>query len=379
MLRTLTLLALLWCVPLVASAEQSTEWSFLNKQVPIQWDVRNWTMVESADIGVHIRTDVDGFFTHTLDIPHPVEGVRITLTPRNTVEVIFLWENADVSDDTYLQIPFMVYAEDGQQTIELNVMDFPGWNPRTKVIGLALPAGSEISIQKIEVLSWNFIEEATELFRSFWEFDTMQQFSINFLWGPHVATSSIARAQMFMSNPPRAESANFIFYSVLLLAITVLFLATRRIGRERAITIFLCLCSVLWIFYDVRMGSEILTYTASDWNAYVLRDTPDRMFRGFQDFYAIAEQSEAKLEEHDRYLFIGPNPAIFRSIMRYMTYPSAPIPLEYKQNESIGIVFAREDAVISENGELMLNGEVALTGVRELQRFDDRSFLFEIQ
>lgn len=376
----------LLALPIAGHAAQVTTWDFRDAHVPGQWDIRNWKQVQPTSAGLSIHTNADGAMIRAVDdIPYAVNAVRLQYTHATPTQAALIWHTPSRPDDQSLLIPFQIKDASGG-TISLS-LDFLSSSERIPdQVGIALPAGVDLTLQKIEFVRWSLPEEIVAGWKSFWIFDQFRAYSINFLWGPILLTDPdpSALSTLFQQQPPLGWSANSLFYALLgVAALALLILWWRLRDRHKlpsALLLFLCVFSVVWLVYDLRMGLEILHYAQTDYTSSIATPVGQRTFRDYGNFYDIIAQSEPLLTQQPRYVFLSPPRTSFLSILRYFTYPSMPL----ADNENTTgiknwLIYDRPDISVTASGTLLSNGTTVLaTSGSVIKRFDSTSFLYHL-
>jgi hypothetical protein len=134
---------------------------------------------------------------------------------------------------------------------------------------------------------------------------------------------------------------------------------------------------VLWIFYDLRMGSEFFGYLAKDYRTYWSQPIGSRTLRERAFFYDFAEQVRRFSVGEDRYVFVSTQPWPYIGILRYLTYPSVPADAEHADgSETAWAIHERPDITLSERGELTENGKVISPQGEIFHEYAPGTFLF---
>src|SRR3989338_1475145 len=213
--------------PLCAEAEErvvpsrwTTVWDFRTGRVSGGvWEVSGLTSVQPGPEGLAIRTNIDGKIARVSDSTHPIQALRITLRANGPMQAALRWHRSGTPPDEFSQLPFDIAGETEEETIDLDLSYYPSWDPHADRIGLVFPAGSDLMLVTMELFGWNAWDRMREAVRSFWTFDTLMPYSVNYLWGPRLTFNPIGRLRLFERQPPRAWSGNRIFYAALLLTL----------------------------------------------------------------------------------------------------------------------------------------------------------------
>lgn len=369
-------------VPLQTSAKESTIWDFRNPLYIEGWESRLMDKPEQTPMGLVMRTSKEGGIVRTLDLRHNVDAVTITLQAPTRTEVRLAWHSPGTPEDTLVQFPFVVDPTPQAEEVRLNVSFFEEWHPRIDRIGIIVPAGSDVLLESVRLEGWNGAEKVLEGVKSFFTFDDIASYSINFLWGPLLAFNPVAREQLYAFQPPRAWSANRVLYAGI--AVSAIILIIRNIRQRSSVAtrsawlLFLAICAGAWMVYDLRMGAELLSYAFDDVRTYWSEPPPDRVFRGDGGFRTVIEESMAKLRSQPRYGLYLPKDVPFDGLARYLTYPSRP--LQEGENTAgvrTWLTFAINGITLSQSGQLMLGGTVLTPPGQILRHLPNDSILFE--
>lgn len=382
MLSRLSFISLtLFLIPSFASAADQTEWIFLGGQAPGQWNVMNTFTAEATSDGVYLKANDDGTFLQQIDLDHPIDVVRVTAAAGKPTDMVILWQAKGQAEGSLGQLRFTLDGTGQPEEHAFDLNAIPYWDRYTDVIGIGLPKDAEVYLQKISVEGFNPIERVEEAVKTFWTFDDFASYSINFLWGPLITFSPVAREQLFQNQPPHAQSANRYFFFVLALA-AIMIGAHRYLTRVKGsnwnhLFIFTCVFAGLWLFYDLRMGMEYFHYAKEDFQQYILQEPKDQTFRGYLDFYRVAELAAPTLKESNDYVTLMPPQTPFGSILRYMTYPKMPLrENEDTEKADLFIVFMRPDVQIDDQDRLVIGEQILSRPGDIVATYSDSSFLF---
>lgn len=375
---TATLLLLL---PLCAHAEQSTVWDFQDNNVPGRWEVKGLTGVQPSVRGLVISTSTLGKMSRPTELDHPIEAITLTYTAQEPVNGYVLWHISDSPSDDLVQYPFQLQASQSPTTFSLNLGPEKQWDARTDHLGLAFEPGSQLLLESMELRHWNIFEKGWEAAKSFWVFDTYRPYSINFIWGPQMTYSPVAREDLFKRLPPLAHSANRFFYLILIAGLAVLIVKlTKHKGesdkQQEYLWKFFLLFASLWVFYDIRMGTEFISYFVHDAQTFHLQDPSRQEFRERSSFMTFAQSVRPYLAE-EKYVFMATAQWPYLGLMRYETYPIIPtLPTQALEGVRTWVIYKRPDIVMNANRQLEAEGQILSNPGTVVHEFESGTFVF---
>lgn len=365
----LTIAALLFPVASLAATTESFDFS---APPHARWQVQGWTGVRQTGEGLSVETSKDGAWVMTLPSAFRAQTVRLTTSAAKTTSALILWDKRDGGTEM-IQLPLTIEAGTEPRTQSINLTRYPEWNPGTKRFGLALPAGSRVTLHGMELVRYSLLERAAAAARSLTRTDRFQAFSINFLWGPLVAFTPEELAHLYEGQPPSSWSLmRFVFLLLVAASLAAAFL--RRTGRTLLLATF---CS-LWIVLDVLMGAELTGYALHDWNSYLRKPVSERVFRDREHYYSTMEQSAPWLMQEPSFGFLSSWPVL--GSVRYFTFPSRPLTPDDAGSMDVKrwLVFSEPRGSIGDDGRLLLKGVPISPPGRVVKSFGTGSFLFEV-
>jgi hypothetical protein len=377
-LRSLVIACALLALPCSALAAQETVWDFTNGNAPGEWRVTGLSPAPTLGRdGLRIRSSREGRIEHVFAPQHRVDLVTIEYTSMQDAELLFLFADGD----KVYQIPVKVYATATPQEVQPPVTNYKAWDPRTEMVGIAVPAGLDLTLQRITVSSVNPVEKVGYVLQGLLKFDTAKPYIINFLWGPRLVFTPAELNDLFVTIPPKAPSVNVLLYGliVIVIIVCVAMVRSRKWQVSRACTLCCITVATLWIAYDVRMGSEFMGYLQDDYNMYWSMPPEDRIFRVRGSFNAYAEMMAPILQQVPEYGFVAGDEN-YVDFLRYITYPSLPVrPEAMGTGITLLAVFNRPDALMDADGRLILGTGFQTPPGDVVAVYDLDSFLFRIR
>ncbi len=374
--RRLLFALIVFLAPAVASAAQTIVWDFTQSQVPGEWQIRNTDSATPTEAGLEIRTSTEASLARLTDTSASIDSVRFLFSSATPAQITFIWNDKGTPPDQVVRLPFSIPA--GLSDIPLDMTVYPQWNHHPTLVGLFLPAGTHLTLRRIELVSLAPPDKLWNAWKTFWMFDDFTPMSINFLWGPIIRFVPTNPATLFATPPPQGWSANRVFLALLLLAaLAALWQWRFRWWPKRsAVLLFLSIAGALWIFFDVRMGAELFRNAATDWNTYLSQPPDRRIFRSFEGFYTTLDQSLSILRSQPRYGLIAPPDLPIASRTQYFAYPSVGVGPTDGYGVTTWLVWQRPDARVR-NGTLYFQDAIIARNGSIIRDFGNGSFLYQ--
>lgn len=357
-------------------------------QVPVDISVLEGWKVEPTPQGLHILAPVDGRILIKNPTTFPIDGIFLQVAVRDNQDAQLLWQHRNKPTGTYVRLP-LTLEPDIQEIahVSIDARTYNQWDPHTSVLGLALPAGSEVYLQGIEFLSFSVWEKLLSIWQSFWKFDTFSGYSINFVWGPIFTGTPLGLENLFTELPPRGLPAVKLGYFVLLAAGALGFAINRRwsqwsrfsITRRLApgTVLLVVVATSLWLIIDIRMGSELLSYAWHDYLTQIRAAPEDRTFRGYKDIHTVIERGLADVASVEQFGLVAPPSSAVQQILRYRAYPKL-FTEDTKSNIRDWLVLARPDITVDEKGMLRQGDTVLLGPGKIITRYSSMSFYYRL-
>ena len=378
MLRILTATIGVLLMPLPCFAEDVTSYSFLGADVPGRIEASSALNATPLNDGLHINAVGLGKLTFEVYPDHEYNVISITYVARDVVEPALLWHRRDAPEDELIVAPIVMASSDTTNTVDFDVSRYDQWDERADVIGISFQPGSNLVVKSIDLRGYSLVEQLGSAWQTFWTFDRFRPSGINFVWGPLLTFSPVARAQLFYNIPPVALSANWFFYGVIILITLGALVWTSVRPRSYAFSsVILITIASLWVIYDVRMGSEFFSYLSRDYRTYWSKPIGERTLREREFFYDFAQATGEALSAYDSYVFVADQRWPYLGLMRYYSYPS--IPVEPGNSDApVWVVYNRPDIVVNDNGQIVLAVGISSPPGRVVHTFAPGTFIFEI-
>lgn len=353
--RLLLAVVLMFATVPMARAEEVDFWNFRGS-MPKEARMSGLTTAEVTDEGLFVRTGTEGFISWPgQPLDGPADAITLRVRSVRPVTAHFVWQPTDGSGETGLyQIPIAIPYTETARDVDVVLSTHSEWDWRTDLMGIVFPPGTELILEEMNVRHWTPMEKLIEGWKSFWTFDDFKPHSINFLWGPLIATNGPARAELYATLPPRSWSATRIFLGILFAAGTAgMFLAVVRRNRDLGLGIFAATFCALWLLFDLRMGAEIVSYAADDLRTYVFADEDERSLRSHGVIYTLFNQVLPEIKKHERYALFSPPGSVVYPNLRYLSYPSvAVLPGQDMTGLTLYVVFGDTGIALDDQSRL---------------------------
>ncbi|MSR67972.1 hypothetical protein EXS65_04095 [Candidatus Peribacteria bacterium] len=364
-------------LPASAFAMRSQFFDFGAGQINATWEGKGPIEMKQTPNGVLLHTTGTGLFLTGTDLSVSAQlgSVTISTEKRENIYLVWIYKN----DPSQINHNLAIDAGGEMNTvIPFSLSTVSVWNNDPKQIGLILLPNTTVLLHQIRFDELNTGERLWETVRSFWTFDGMRTYSINFLWGPHIADNPVARQDLFAYVPPQTPSGTAVVYVFLILSLLLLaaFAAIRKtnVAKRRAILIGSSLVLALWVLFDLRMGAEFLASMIHDARSYILSSEQSRTFRDRDRFYDFAKFAKLYVSDRESYVFLAEQQWPYLGNMRYLTYPAIP-GIAYDTDDT-WIIYHRSDVGINDAGQLTIDAQPVTNAGKILGRFDDTSFVF---
>src|SRR3989344_4293016 len=351
------LFATLLLVPSLCAAESVTTWNLVNHEKIEGWKATNITSVQLTPDGLAISTQTRGQLVKAANIRHDVDSITITYSSIAGANGVFFWHAKGMPPTEAYQTPISSRRSAAAQQLVLDMGRVPEWDTKKlDSLGFAIEAGSQMTLQAVELSGPGLLDKIVYPARSFFLFDDMHAYSINFLWGPLMTYSEEQMQRLYSQVPPLGKSANPVFYAVMLVAMVATFVLRKRLRHPSAICFLVV--AVLWIVYDARMGAEFIRAAHKDIQTFWSKPVELRDFRDRGSFNAFARTVAPYTEGKDRYVFIASRGWPYIGTIQYETYPALPASYEEDaaKDADTWIVFDRSDITVNTEGRLVLEG-----------------------
>ena len=366
-------------IPLCAHAESVTNWSFLGGQIGSDWRINGQARSTAEMGGLRISAESDVSVFREAHLTHPADAVEITYLALQNMEVSLIWHEPGTPSNNVIQLPISLSASTVPTTKKIDTRRYEQWSRHPDVLGLRLPKGADIQIIQIRLVGWNVLEKAWHALQSYWTFDAMSPYSVNFLWGPVITGSPIAISTLYTELPPHGTYINVVWYVLLLClgAAALLWIKLRPSAARTVVVMMAGIGAALWMLSDLRMGSEIISYAIHDLASTDVSNPREERFRERANFRAFLKEAAPLVADRGRYVFLTQYPYPFLGLMRYHTHPALPVgPEAAADGLDTWVVFARPDMSINEQGQLMSEGKVISPPGDVLLEFGPDTFVF---
>ena len=363
-------------LPSVCNAAKTTTWSMMNQDKVEGWNTNNLTTVNLIPEGLAISTDTQGQLVRVSKLRHNVDKIGITYISPTGAGGLFFWRAPGMAEDQAFQIPISFNQSMTQQQTILDMGQVPEWDARSDRIGFVLDEGSQLILQEMAFTGPSLIDKIVFPLKTFFDFDQMRAYSVNFLWGPLMTFSEEQRTQLYAQTPPNGDSWNIVFYWILGLTLVVILLLKKFMRRDY-FYLFFMLFAALWIVYDIRIGSELISFANTDIKTWWSKPIEIKDFRDRGSFTAFAKTVVPFTEGKENYVFIASHGWPFWGSIRYEAYPALPVTYD-GDTEGIDtwIIYNRNDIKLDDEGRLTINGEPISPPGDIMMNFEPGAFVF---
>ncbi len=331
--------------------------------------------------GLHLSSSGTGMLLTVVQFNALPQAGLLTTTSDEDLEVQFVW-TVNAGGETSIYASPLAIARGDLVTTPIFLTDFPEWSGAVQQVGVQLAPGQSIVLNDVRFGRWNAAERVWYALRSFWTFDEYRPYSINFTWGPFLVGSAFAVDHVYTFTLPHGTSASFLAMIAVALAVAAIALyqfvavADPHLRLQRTVSQALVVCAVAWGIFDLRMGTEFLSWVWADAREYVFASPETRTFRDRGRFYDIAERASLLVADRESYVFFAPQPWPYFGNVRYLTYPS--IPSDQAVTDDTWVVYDRPDLAVDDaTKQLTFNG-TAVTHPGTLLLREGDSFIFRV-
>ncbi len=362
-------------IPQLSFAMKTQILDFSQGNINATWEGKGSISMVQAPDGIILTTTGTGFFMTDTPLGISPEAATIVATTPDSTDIYFIWSyNNDPMKHSF---DVGVTLRGGEEKLNsFSLSDVRNWKRGDKQIGIALPSNTQIKIHRIELYQWNVVERLTEALRSFWTMDQYRPYTINFVWGPEMATNPVERSELFQVLPPMSISGIFVLSILLLMILGILgvyFYTTGKNKKKFLKTAALCILA-FWMLFDLRMGSEFLGYMIHDAKTYIAAPEGQKVLRDRDRFYDFAAFAAPFVADRETYVFFAQLQWPYLGNMRYITYPA--IPGIDPEHDDTWVVYDRPDLSVGPSGQVMAEGEAISFQGKVLGKFDEHSFIF---
>ena len=341
------------------------------------WEGKGSIKMQQMPNGILLQTTGTGLFVTDNQLTISPDFGSVTVSAQEPTDAYFVWIYDSDQNQTNYDIPISVPAGANIVT-QFQISGAQNWYAANKKLGIVLKPNSTILLHQIRFDALNPAERLLETIKSFWTFDRYRTYSINFLWGPQVASNPLARQSLFSVLPPPTTSWTYVINIGLLILIVLLILRARFSQsdetKRKALLIGCVLVAAVWIVFDLREGSEFLSYVSADHTSYIAASDATRTFRDRDRFYDFAAFAAPYVFDRESYIFFAEQQWPYLGNMRYLTYPAIP-GIDFDHDDT-WVIYHRSDVGLNEANQLTIEGEPVSQPGKILGRFDESSFVF---
>ncbi len=360
-----------------ASAKEAFRWDFISQGLG-DWQLTEAVQSGQFDEGLLVRVGAaDTIMIRSLPNSVTLDGVTLDAQSEAPIPITLIWHRRGAAQNEYQQVPVSLGQAFDAAPVRIALSDLPGFDPNIDQIGFGLPAGTALNLQSLSLDRTSGSEKLGLWWQSFWTFDDLTMRSINFLWGPRLASSRASLETLYETEPAGGASANWLFYGITVIGLAWGGLTVHRGNRRRGLTIVLAFVAGSWVMYDLRMSAELLHHAFKEYQSWVTAPAENRTLRDSDDAFRVLSELPGALRGEQKYALLMTE-GFSQHFFRYATYPALPvIDSEAQQDLTSWVVFHRPDITI-ENNRLMRNGQPVTGSGTVIERFSDASYLFRV-
>ena len=376
--------ALLLLIPQVSVAAQETLFDLRDPIERQQWHAQPESLSASTlpeDQGMRLLSEGPAFVLRSVADVGSFDVLRVTYSSNQPWQANFVWRLAGMDQDVFIETPVDLPANPGAATFAINTESFERWTGSAEVMGFSFPAGVHVILHQVYVVEYSLTEKALQAFKTFWKMDSFRPYTINMVWGPQIFSIPFSYSILFEGLPPPIKTVNRFFYMLLIFGLIFIILTRLqplRRWREWAIGgTFLVLCTC-WLVLDLRMGSELLSYSYTDYQQYIAPTENRKLFRDRGQFDVFMRQA-IELVDEDQYVFLSEENWPYLGNARYLTYPVRPV-LHNTVADSprTWIVYEHTNTGLTDDGRLTVDGVPISPPGKIVRNFRANAFVFQL-
>lgn len=337
------------------------------------WNHKGFASIGLTKEGLLMTTqESQGQLARAGNIRHRVDSVAITYLSPQGAKGIFFWQPKDMAGNDAYHIPITFDPSATAKTVVLDMSNISEWDANSKLIGFNIDAQSQLTLQKLEFSGPSGTEQLSSMVKSWFEFDVIHAYSVNFLWGPRLVKNADQVGRVFSQIPPIGSSWNTMLYGILLIAV-VGCVALKK-------PYLMIIIAALWITYDLRMGAELLSYAQTDIQTWWSKPIELKDFRDRGSFTAFTQVAGEFVEATDeQYVLLTPTGWPYYNSLLYETYPAYPISqTDDTTGATLWLVFDMPNVTVNAEGRMTLDGEAISQPGEVLLRYAPGAFIFRV-
>lgn len=366
--------------PLSLVAMQTQTFDLASGEINAQWQGFGPIQLQKQADGILLATgNGTGMLLTTTQTAFLADAATVVASTQEPMNLHFVWIYTEDPESVTYSVPFSL-SSGARRTASFSLANANEWLKNEKKIGLVLPPNTSLLLHRIDFHQWNWFERIAQNISAFWTLDEYRPYSINFTWGPQLASNPIERGELYQTLPPASTSATLVTYQVLLgiliLIVAWTYVRPRGNQMEYILKKMSVVLLVAWILFDVRMGSEFLSWVAHDQSTYIGKSVATRTLRDRERFYDFAAFASPFVADRESYIFFAEQPWPYLGLMRYLTYPAIP-GIDFEKDDT-WVIYNRSDIQISPANQLTIDGTAISEPGTLLGRFDSDSFVFRV-
>lgn len=231
---------------------------------------------------------------------------------------------------------------------------------------------TEYSLKQLDFIQYSIFDKAAEAVKSFFNTDTYMGYTVNYVWGPRLTFNPVDRMSVYRSTHVVGTSFTLVV-SIIFGIVTALYLWKRTVTLK---SVFICIAAI-WLIYDLRMTSELVSYVHNDYREYWSQEPGKRSYRIRGPYHDFAELAGVQLKPYQTFVVFSPLPELYNKTLRYVAYPSRLIRDDEDEMPEAIVVFDNADVSVNDQNELVVLGQPLVNG-EVIWRYNEHSFIFAV-
>lgn len=392
MRQSFLLISLFLCIApigaLAASPRVVEDWQFTSQDDITSW---NYTAIEEVLLtSKGVQFDVENQAVMYRPLPEnflertDLMEIHYDATGLDEVAFLFLTLDAKGEITRRVRLPFAVDAGK-EKPLLLSLQPYRAEFAGAELFAVSFQGTAQgVTFGEIRFLHFSLWDKIASAWDSFLFREPFLPFTINIIHGPTIDANPLAVRDA--SQHTTALSVNApLLVGLSIFGFALLFFGWFRAWRgekwgmirRRALLLFFGAVAVVWLLYDLRMGTEFILNVAQDQKEFVQALPAEKTFRDLGRFPSFVAFAKPFLQNVQTYEVLLTEQWPYYGMLRYETYPARPN-LDAPVSD-VWLIYDRPDVTINAAGQLMSDGAPFTESGELLGRFDASSFLYRAQ